>query len=138
MDCAGPGRGSRCVTAELFFERYQGDWNALLSALFSADIPKVSHNVKDLMRTLLENGLPAEGFVFDTALAAYLLDATGGQAMTSPSCSLAYFNAELPKPRSIWSPDAFSLLGDAAAAEASLRQLCQRGGRPVRDAWRPS
>ena len=30
------------------------------------------------MRTLLENHLPAEGFVFDTALAAYLLDATAG------------------------------------------------------------
>ena len=31
------------------------------------------------MRTLLENGLHAEGFVFDTALAAYLLDATSGK-----------------------------------------------------------
>ena len=58
------------VTAELFFEKFSGDWNGLLKALFSADIKKVSHNVKDLMRTLLENGLPAEGFIFDTALAA--------------------------------------------------------------------
>ena len=66
-------------TAELFFERYQGDWNGLLTALFSPDIRKVSHNVKDLMRTLLENGLPAEGFVFDTALAAYLLDASASK-----------------------------------------------------------
>ena len=48
----------------------------LLNALFAADIKKVSHNVKDLMRTLLENGLNAEGFMFDTALAAYLVDAT--------------------------------------------------------------
>ena len=62
------------VTAELFFDKYQGDWNALLNALFAADIRKVSHNVKDLTRTLLENGLRAEGFVFDTALAAYLLE----------------------------------------------------------------
>ena len=30
-------------------------------------------------RQLLENGLPAEGFVFDTALAAYLIDATAGR-----------------------------------------------------------
>jgi DNA polymerase I-like protein with 3'-5' exonuclease and polymerase domains len=59
------------IAAELFFEKYQGDWNALLTTLFSADIKKVSHNVKDLMRTLLENGLPADGFLFDTALAAY-------------------------------------------------------------------
>ena len=58
------------LSAEFFFDRYSGDWNVLLRALFSADIKKVSHNVKDLMHTLLENGLPAEGFVFDTALAA--------------------------------------------------------------------
>ena len=30
------------------------------------------------MRLLLTNDLPIEGFVFDTAIAAYLLDATAG------------------------------------------------------------
>ena len=106
------------VTAELFFEKYQGDWNALLTALFSADIRKVSHNVKDLTRTLLENNLPAEGFLFDTALAAYLLDATAG-SYDLARLFVSYFNEELPKPLYL-EPDAFSLLGDAAAAEASL------------------
>ncbi|MDD3347180.1 DNA polymerase I [Oscillibacter sp.] len=106
------------VTAELFFEKYQGDWNALLKALFSADIRKVSHNVKDLMRLLLENGLPTDGFVFDTALAAYLLDATAGSYDLS-RLFVAYFNTELPKPL-FQDRDAFSLLGDTAAAEASL------------------
>ena len=48
------------LSAEFFFERYTGDWNALLNALFAADIKKVSHNVKNLMRTLLENGLNAD------------------------------------------------------------------------------
>ena len=67
-------------SAELFFSKYEGDWNALLRALFSADVKKVSHDVKDLMRTLLENDLPIEGFVFDTALAAYLVDATAGSS----------------------------------------------------------
>ena len=106
------------VTAELFFEKYQGDWNALLTALFSADIRKVSHNVKDLMRTLLENHLPAEGFVFDTALAAYLLDATAG-SYDLARLFVSYFNEELPKPLYL-EKDAFSLMGDAAAAEASF------------------
>ena len=46
------------VTAELFFNKYQGDWNALLRTLFSGDIKKVSHNVKDLMGLLLKNGVP--------------------------------------------------------------------------------
>ena len=108
--------------AELFFDRYEGDWNGLLGALFSADIRKVSHNVKDLMHTLLANGLPAEGFVFDTALAAYLLDATAG-SYDLPRLSVSYFNEELPKPLHL-DPDAFSLLGDAAAAEASLGRYC--------------
>ena len=106
------------ITAELFFDKYQGDWNALLTALFSADIRKVSHNVKDLMRTLLENHLPAEGFVFDTALAAYLLDATAG-SYDLARLFVSYFNEELPKPLYL-EKDAFSLLGDAAAAEASF------------------
>lgn len=52
---------STAVSAEFYFSRYEGDWNALLRALFSDDIKKVSHNVKDLQRTLLENDLPIEG-----------------------------------------------------------------------------
>ena len=104
--------------AELWTGDYQGDWQALLAALFAADIPKVSHNVKDLMRDLLEAGLPAEGFVFDTALAAYLLDATAGK-YDLPRLFVAYFNQELPKPAHL-EPEAFSPLGDQAAAWASL------------------
>ena len=104
--------------AELWTGDYQGDWQALLAALFAADIPKVSHNVKDLMRALLDAGLPAEGFVFDTALAAYLLDATAGK-YDLPRLFVAYFNQELPKPVHL-EPDAFSPLGDQAAAWASL------------------
>ena len=106
------------IMAELFFEKYQGDWNALLRALFSGDIRKVSHNVKDLMRTLLDSDLSAEGFVFDTALAAYLLDATAG-SYDLQRLFVSYYNEELPKP-SYLVPDAFSLLGDAAAAEAAF------------------
>lgn len=106
------------LTAELFFEKFSGDWNGLLRALFSEDIKKVSHNVKDLMRTLLENGLPADGFVFDTALAAYLLDATAG-SYDLQRLFVAYFNEELPKPLYL-EKEAFSLLGDAAQAEASF------------------
>ena len=116
VDCA-VGEGET-LSAEFFFDRYQGDWNALLTALFSADIPKVSHNVKDLMRTLLENGLPAEGFTFDTALAAYLIDATSGK-YDLPTLFTAYFHGELPAPAHL-SPDAFSLLGDVPAAEAAF------------------
>ena len=120
-DCSAAGvfcetGEGRAVMAELFFERYQGDWNGLLSALFSEEVKKVSHNVKDLTRTLLENGLPAEGFIFDTALAAYLLDATAG-SYDLQRLFVSYFNEELPQPLYL-EPDAFSLLGNGDAAAA--------------------
>ena len=109
---------STAQTAELWSGGYQGNWNALLGALLSGDIRKISHNVKDLMRTLLDGGLPAEGFVFDTALAAYLLDATAG-GYDLPRLFVSYFNQELEKPAHL-EPDAFSPLGDRAAAWTSL------------------
>ena len=109
---------STAQTAELWSGGYQGNWNALLGALLSGDIRKISHNVKDLMRALLDGGLPAEGFVFDTALAAYLLDATAG-GYDLQRLFVSYFNQELEKPAHL-EPDAFSPLGDRAAAWASL------------------
>lgn len=111
----GPASG---LAALFFFSGYEGDWNKLLSALFSGDIKKVSHNVKDLTRTLLENGLPAEGFVFDTALAGYLLDATAGNYDINRLFA-SWYKEELMKPLYL-DPDAFSLLGDAVQAEASF------------------
>ena len=52
--------------------------NDFMSTLFGASVKKVTHDCKSLMRTLLERGFPADGFIFDTALAAYDLDATRG------------------------------------------------------------
>lgn len=107
------------LAVELYVNRYEGSWHDLLTALFSGDIKKVSHNVKDMMRTLLEQGLPAKGFVFDTALAAYLLDATAG-SYDLPRLFVAYYNEELPKPAHL-APEAFtSLLGEDGEAQASL------------------
>ena len=61
---------------------YAASWNAcgdgyneLLQAVFSPDRPKLGHHVKELMNVLARENLSREGFVFDTALAAYLLDA---------------------------------------------------------------
>lgn len=104
--------------SELFFERYNGDWNGLLRAIFAPDVHKIAHNVKDLMGLLLANDLPAEGFAFDTALAAYLLDATAG-SYDLPRLFVTYYNEELPKPAHL-EADAFSLLGDVLAAEAAF------------------
>lgn len=116
VQCADGDGGA--VTALLFFDRFTGDWNGFLKALFAGDIRKVSHNVKDLMRVLMENDLPWEGFVFDTALAAYLLDATAG-SYDLQRLSVVYFSQELPKPL-FQEKDAFSLLGNSGEAESVL------------------
>ena len=110
------------AAAELDQSRYTGDWHALLSALFSADIRKVGHHIKDTMRTLLEQELPTDGYLFDTALAAYLLDATAG-SYDLQRLFVTYYNEELPKPLHL-EPDAFAPLADTASAWAALHSYC--------------
>ena len=56
--------------------------------------------------------------MFDTALAAYLLDATAG-SYELERLFVAYFNEELPQPL-YREKDAFSMLGDTVQAEASF------------------
>jgi len=71
------------------------DYNAFLRRLFSANVPKLGHRVKDLMGLLLEDGLPAEGFVFDTEIAAYLLEPTESRYELKRLCArYAQFEAE--------------------------------------------
>ena len=76
-------------------------YNAFLRLLFSARVRKAGHNIKDLMRALLDEGLPTDGFVFDTALAAYLLDATAG-SYDLPRLAQTYLGEELPDVQAVW------------------------------------
>ena len=77
------------------------DYNAFLRLLFSDRVRKAGHHIKDLMRALLDEGLPTDGFVFDTALAAYLLDATAG-SYDLPRLAQTYLGEELPDAQSVW------------------------------------
>ncbi len=77
------------------------DYNAFLRLLFSDRVRKAGHNIKVLMRALLDEGLPTDGFVFDTALAAYLLDATAG-SYDLPRLAQTYLGEELPDVQSVW------------------------------------
>ena len=117
VECATGADSTLLV--EIYVNRYAGDWHGLLTALFSTNIRKVGHNVKDMMRALLSQDLPADGFVFDTVLAAYLVDATAG-SYDLPRLFVSYFNEELP-PAAHLSADAFNpLLGGGAEAQAAL------------------
>ena len=93
------------------------DYNAFLRLLFSARVRKAGHNIKDLMRALLDEGLPTDGFVFDTALAAYLLDATAG-SYDLPRLAQTYLGEELPDVQTIWALQ--PVLHDKMEAQAML------------------
>ena len=62
---------------QLAWSRCGEPYDRLLSEIFHPDVKKLAHNLKDLMCLLLKEGRCTEGFRFDTALAAYMLDATG-------------------------------------------------------------
>ena len=66
---------------------YAGDYGEALRTLFAADLPKAGHHIKDLQRELLAYGAPPEGWMFDSALAAYLADATAGNYDLSWLCA---------------------------------------------------
>ncbi len=70
--------GRRAYLYNIRADRYEGDYHALLSALFGPRVNKVTHGAKELCRALLDEGIEPEGFIFDTELAAYLLDPTAG------------------------------------------------------------
>ena len=98
------------VTADLSFDSleicdgkavYLVRWNVLgddyarvLEYVFSDRVKKIGHNVKDFMTRLISEKLPLDGFVYDTALAGYLLDATAGDYGLG-RMSIGYCGAEL-------------------------------------------
>ena len=92
LDCLEICDGKRVYTAT--WNRCGDPFNQLLKLLFSPETKKVSHNVKNLMGLLLKDGLGTEGFVFDTALAAYLLEATEND-YSLDRISVRYAGAEL-------------------------------------------
>ncbi len=57
----------------------QDGFDDLLKTMFSGNYPLLVHGAKAMQRKLLERGLPIDGIVFDTEVAAYLLDAARGK-----------------------------------------------------------
>jgi len=47
-----------------------------LAELLGSSVKKVGHDIKDIKRTCLERGLITDGWIFDTALASYLIEPT--------------------------------------------------------------
>ena len=97
-------------TAHILFAEAFGDaWNDILRRLFDGTLSLVLHDAKAAVRALLQRGMDPKGIVFDTAIAAYLLDPTQS-GYDLPRLALAYCNAELPE-LDLDDPAAVSLLG---------------------------
>ena len=104
-------------------ETFSGDYDAALRLLFDPAIAKIGHHIKDLQRALLNLDVSPEGWVFDTALAAYLLDATAG-SYDVPRLCVTYCGFE-PYRAGAADDGQLSLLDDAdqTAAEAMAERL---------------
>ncbi len=112
-----------CHAAVLRADKLEG-YNDLLKALFAGDIQKNAHDVKSLLSRLLEEGIEGDGFVFDTALAAYLLAPTDG-SYELEKLGMSWFNHEYPKAKETYlAPDAFSPLGDEGTVLGALLSHC--------------
>ena len=70
--------GEDRAQAALFREAETEDYSGFLAAFFRPEITKLGYHIKDVMRWALARGLTAQGFVFDAAIAAYLLAPTDG------------------------------------------------------------
>ena len=98
-----------------------GEYSAVLKEFFGGRIKKATHDCKSLSRALLERGMESRNFVFDTAVAAYLLDATAG-GYELEKLTVQYLNFELPKPPEGASEQA-AALSELFSRTAAVRAL---------------
>ena len=94
-------------------------WREVLAWLFSGEIPLILHDGKELLCTLMREGIPPAGVMFDTALGAYLLN-PAESGYTLDRVALAYLRREIPDSRDYEDENAFSLLGGSEQAPETL------------------
>lgn len=97
-------------------------FDALLKTLFSGKYQLLVHGAKALQRRLLERGLPADGIVFDTEVAAYLLDAARGKYELE-MLTADYLHYTLPDLTGTVVPEDAALLARLESEATSVRAL---------------
>lgn len=95
------------------------EWDAFTDALFSDRIRKVSHGVKDFMGHALAANITPRGFIFDTELAAYVLDPTES-AYPVDRLAARHLGGECPAAQAVY--ELYPVL-DAKLSEAGGRDL---------------
>ena len=94
-------------------------WIEFLNYFFSEAIPKYGLDIKTDMRRLLELNVKAEGYVFDPALCAYILNPSDGR-YTIERLSLSFLETQIPSPKAYEDRSAFESLSLDNEAETSI------------------
>ena len=113
-------------------------WDFVLPALFSGALRLIVHGSKELIRGLLERCLPTNGIVFDTEVAAYLLDAARGK-YELPRLTLEYCRFALPTEQELIAagdPQAFPLRGRCPSSQTGADEVGSRQGAAFDEALR--
>ena len=110
--------GERSRSALFFQESFPG-YGRFLETLFSPDYPKLGYHIKEVMRRSLERGFGAEGFLFDAAIAAYLLSPTDG-SYELDKVGGQYFSETFPPAKDYLGSKAWADGESAARAKAAL------------------
>ena len=95
------------------------EWDAFTDTLFSDRVRKVSHGVKDFMGHALAANITPRGFIFDTELAAYVLDPTES-AYPVDRLAARHLGGECPTAQAVY--ELYPVL-DAKLSEAGGRDL---------------
>lgn len=95
------------------------EWDAFTDTLFSDRVRKVSHGVKDFMGYALAANITPRGFIFDTELAAYVLDPTES-AYPVDRLAARHLGGECPTAQAVY--ELYPVL-DAKLSEAGGRDL---------------
>jgi len=76
LPCPQNGAPPAALTVYLLRRGFTEGFDDTLAVLLSGSVKKAGHDVKDIIRVCLKRGLNSGGWVFDTALAAYLVAPT--------------------------------------------------------------
>ena len=125
----------------LFFEEVLGPeaYRQVLAGVFGQTVQKLAHDVKTLYGRLLDRGLEPGGFVWDAALAGYVLDPSAGD-YSLKALAGAYLGFDLA-PETAWTradrqdPEALTTwLGPWMSACAAIEALYEALPGRIREA----
>ena len=109
--------GKVYIARECDFE--PGRWTDFLSIIFGEGISKYGSDIKSDIRMLLDMSIYPKGYIFDTALCAYLLNPTEGR-YTIERLALSYLGIQVPSAKLYEDGSSFNSLSIESQAENAI------------------